>query len=96
MGNAQRRQAEKANMKDSDKTKGQLIAELADLRQRVAELETSEIGHKRTQEKSRFQANALDQIGDAVIAIDDEERVTYLNSALALWGRHRQLGSAAW
>ena len=37
-------------MKDQDKTKGQLIDELAVLRQRVAELEKSEIERKQTEE----------------------------------------------
>jgi PAS domain S-box-containing protein len=36
---------------------------------------------KRTEEVLRFQARALDQIADAVVAIDREERVTYVNRA---------------
>lgn len=70
-------------MKDEGKTREQLVAELAELRQQIAELEASGAEHKRAEEKLRFQANALDQIGDAVIAIDDEQRVTYLNRAAA-------------
>jgi PAS domain S-box-containing protein len=70
-------------MKDQDKTKKQLVAELTELRQRVAELEVSETERKQVVETLRFQATALDQIGDAVIAIDDEQKVTYLNQAAA-------------
>jgi PAS domain S-box-containing protein len=70
-------------MKDEDKTREQLVAEFAELRQRIAELEASGVDHKRVEERLRFQANALDQIGDAVIAVDDEQRVTYLNRAAA-------------
>lgn len=63
-------------MKDQDKTKKQLVAELTELRQRVAELEASETERKQVAEKLRFQASALDGVRDAVIAIDDEQRVT--------------------
>jgi PAS domain S-box-containing protein len=64
-------------------TREQLVAELAELRQRIAELEASGAEHKRVEERLRFQANALYQIGDAVIAIDYKQRVTYLNQAAA-------------
>ncbi len=40
-------------MKDKDKTKEQLVNELEDMRQRVAELEASEIQRKRAQEALR-------------------------------------------
>jgi PAS domain S-box-containing protein len=36
---------------------------------------------KRTEDVLRFQSRALDQIADAVVAIDHEERVTYVNRA---------------
>jgi PAS domain S-box-containing protein len=70
-------------MKDEDKTREQLVAELTELRQRIAELEASGAERKRAEERFRFQATALDQIGDAVIAVDDEQRVTYLNQIAA-------------
>jgi len=38
-------------MKDEDKTKGELTNELVKMRKRVAELEASETGHKRTEEE---------------------------------------------
>lgn len=41
------------SMKDIDKTKEQLIEELAKMRQRIAELEETETEHKRTDEKAR-------------------------------------------
>jgi len=37
-------------MKDEEKTKGQLIEELAELRQRIAELEKAEAERKRARE----------------------------------------------
>ncbi len=43
-------------MKDKDKTKGQLVNELADLRQRVAELETLETERKRAEEEAQRRA----------------------------------------
>jgi PAS domain S-box-containing protein len=36
-------------------------------------------GRVRREQQIAFQARALDQVGDAVIAVDEEERVTYLN-----------------
>jgi PAS domain S-box-containing protein len=44
---------EKARMKDRDKSKEQLIGELAELRQRVAELEAAETERKRVEEALR-------------------------------------------
>jgi PAS domain S-box-containing protein len=37
----------------------------------------------RREQQIAFQARALDQVGDAVIAVDEEERVTYLNRRAA-------------
>jgi hypothetical protein len=49
------------NMKDQDKSKGQLVDELVLLRRRFAKLEKSEIKHKETKEalkesKERYEA----------------------------------------
>jgi two-component system nitrate/nitrite sensor histidine kinase NarX len=41
-------------MKDEDKTREQLVAELAELRQRIAELEASGAEHKRVEERERL------------------------------------------
>ncbi|RJP19831.1 MAG: PAS domain S-box protein [Candidatus Abyssobacteria bacterium SURF_5] len=35
--------------------------------------------HKKVEDELRFQANALSQINDAVIAVDEEQRITYWN-----------------
>ena len=48
--------------KDSGKTREQLIGELAALRQRVAELEESEIERKRAGEQMRSSREFLDRI----------------------------------
>jgi len=40
-------------------------------------------GRVRREQQIAFQARALDQVGDAVIAVDEEERVTYLNRRAA-------------
>ena len=40
-------------MKDEDKTKGQLINELIEMRQRITELEILETKHKRAEESEK-------------------------------------------
>jgi PAS domain S-box-containing protein len=70
-------------MRDEDKTKEQLITELVELRQRISEWEALESDRRRVEEKLRLQAEVLDQIRDAVIAIDNEQQVIYLNQAAA-------------
>jgi len=55
-------------MKDERKTKEQLTNELVELRQRVAELEASEIEHKRAEEALRWRnrdLELLNQLGQA-------------------------------
>ena len=47
------RAIEVRKMKDQDKTKEQLISELAELRQRIAELEAAEGDRKQTRKRLR-------------------------------------------
>jgi signal transduction histidine kinase/DNA-binding response OmpR family regulator len=56
-------------MQDKAKTKAQLITELDDLRQRVADVEASQSGHERVQQVQ----NALYRIADAASAVEDLE-----------------------
>jgi len=74
-------------MKEQDKTKEQLIDELADLRQRIAELEASETERKRAEEPMQRQREELQTIIDSVSAYifykDREGRHIYVNRALA-------------
>ena len=66
-------------MDDRDKSREQLIDELAALRREVAELKGQEVQRQRTQEQIRFQADLLDAVEQAVIATDLEGTITYWN-----------------
>jgi PAS domain S-box-containing protein len=57
------------HMKDKDKTKRQLLSELATLRQRTAELEASRIERKRTEDALRDTNNFLKNILDSSSSI---------------------------
>ena len=59
-------------MRDEDKTKGRLINELADMRERVAELDTSQVDHKRAEKVLRKRTHEL------------KERVKELNCLFAI------------
>ncbi|MGB8706637.1 MAG: PAS domain S-box protein [Dehalococcoidia bacterium] len=72
-------------MKDADKDKGQLIGELEQLRQRIAELEVSEAESKKIEEalkqsESRYRELA-ESITDVFFAMDNKLRYTYWNRA---------------
>jgi len=72
-------------MKDVDKDKGQLIGELEQLRQRIAELEVSEAESKKIEEalkqsESRYKELA-ESITDVFFAMDNKLRYTYWNRA---------------
>ena len=54
-------------MKDKDKTKEQLIKELVEMRQQIAELEASEAQHKRAEAKLRHSLKKWRKITDAII-----------------------------
>nr|MBC8492164.1 PAS domain S-box protein [Chloroflexota bacterium] len=70
-------------MKDQDKTKEQLINELAELRQRITELETSESRHKRTEEALRQSEEELraifDGTRDGIVVLDTMARIVRVN-----------------
>jgi len=70
-------------MKDKDKTKEQLMTELAKLRQRITELEASETGRKRAEEDlKKIQEKLvflLKNIPDFVITVDCNHEILMLN-----------------
>jgi PAS domain S-box-containing protein len=72
-------------MKDNDKTKGELIAELAELRHRIGELETCEVERKRAQEEThkltRHLESVIDNANVLFDAIDREGNVLLWNRA---------------
>ena len=72
-------------MKDMDKDKGQLIGELEQLRQRIAELEVSEAESKKIEEalkQSELRYKELaESITDVFFAMDNKLRYTYWNRA---------------
>ena len=72
-------------MNDEDRIKEQIRNDLAQLRHRMTELETSEIGYKRTEKQlreseERFRAIA-EAAKDAIIMVDDEGKISYWNPA---------------
>ena len=74
-------------MKDQEKTKAQLIDELAELRDRVAELEVVETEQRHATEQVGFQVQLLDSVRESVIATDLEGQVIYWGKgAEALYG----------
>jgi PAS domain S-box-containing protein len=74
-------------MKDQDKTKEQVMHELAGMRQRVAELEAATTEHKRVEEASQRQREELQAILDSVPALifykDKENRFIRVNRTCA-------------
>ena len=61
--------------------KEQLLVEVAELRQRIAELETSEAERKRAEEQLRGQALIFENIQDSIIVTDPEGNITNWNPA---------------
>lgn len=91
-------------MKDEEKTKGQLVNELARLRQRIAKLEALETERKRAEEaistSERMLRNILRSIKDLVFVFDKEGRFTryyappdelYLLPEEFLWKKHSEI-----
>ena len=56
-------------MKDQDKATKQLLAEAAELRQRVAELEAIEADHKATEEKASRRAESLRAVSELAVKL---------------------------
>jgi PAS domain S-box-containing protein len=74
-------------MKDDDKPKAQLIEELIEMRQRIAELEVLETKCKRLEEQLHYQDRLLQHISDAVISTDMEFNIQSWNkSAEKMYG----------
>ncbi len=76
-------------MKEKNKTKKELISELMELRQRVAELETSEAKRKLAQEDLRSSEPQyrmmIDSMGDAIHMIDGNLRIILFNKSFMKW-----------
>ena len=66
-------------MKDQSKPKQTLIQELASLKQKTADLERTESGHKRTE--SQWQVSLTDLAQDAVLMIDPTGCISLWNQA---------------
>jgi PAS domain S-box-containing protein len=79
---------------NANQTKGQLIMELAELRQRVTELETLEIKHRQAEEALAQERNLLrtliDNLPDYIYIKDTESRFIIGNDAVA-----RVMGAAS-
>ena len=74
-------------MKDQNKTKAQLLSELAELRQRVTELETAEAERKRAEEALRIKENAIASAINGMAIAEFGGSLTFVNrSFLRLWG----------
>jgi rsbT co-antagonist protein RsbR len=74
-------------MKDQEKTKEQLVKELAECRQRLAELEASEAERKRAEEELAGERNLLrtliDNMPDAIYVKDAQSRFVVANQGIA-------------
>ena len=84
-------------MKDQNKTKRHLINELEELRQRLGELEKSEVQHNRTQKAFQLSEEAysttLDAMADAIHVVDSDLRFTLFNKAFREWNKELGLDS---
>lgn len=79
-------------MKDKDKTKPQLLKELAKLRQKIAKLEKSEAKRKRMEEalvKSEEQLRLItDSLPVLISYVDSDQRYRFNNKAYEKWFGH--------
>ncbi len=68
-------------MKDENKTKEQLINELAKLRQKISALEASETDHMQAEEELKKSETYIDAMGDALIVLNMQRQVIRFNKA---------------
>lgn len=73
-------------MKGEDRTKEQLIAELEELRRRIAELEASEVEHKKAKEEElkgvqKYAQYLIDSSLDMIIAVNADRNIIEFNKA---------------
>ena len=74
-------------MKDEHRTKEQLIDELVELRQRVAELEVTDAERKRAKEELIRLSSAVKTSVDSIVVMDVEGKIIDVNeAALKLYG----------
>jgi len=77
-------------MKDKDSTREQLIDELAELRQRIAELGMLEIDRKKTAEELRMNTQVLESMIEGVNVSDEKGTILFTNPAFdAMFGYER-------
>jgi PAS domain S-box-containing protein len=80
-------------MKDKNKTKEQLINELAEMRKRLAGLERSEIDTRRLKvmlkEREEFLKETLNSIQDGISILDRDLNIIFTNSAMERWYAHQ-------
>jgi len=77
-------------MKDGVKTKGQLVNELEELRQRETRMETSETERKKLEEELSIVYDALSSSVSGVIITNLEGRIKYVNPAFLKIFRYRE------
>lgn len=81
-------------MKDEDKTKGQLISELSELRQQLQ----SDEQRNRTEGLKNILATTMDNLTEGVVISDNDSRIIYVNKALERligYSRHELIGKDA-
>jgi len=84
-------------MKDQDKTTEQLINELIELRQQVAELEAADTERKLAQEELSVAYDTLASSVNGVIIADLEGKIIYANPAfLRMFGYEDSLPYTFW
>jgi PAS domain S-box-containing protein len=74
-------------MKDSDQSKQELVSELKRMRQRIAELEAAEVGHKRTEEKLRQSEERyrtiVEEMEEGYYELDLDGHHTFFNNVIS-------------
>lgn len=80
-------------MKDGSKTKEELLRELKEARQRLAELEASESKYRQTTEHAlieseRFLASVFTSVQDGISVLDEDMTILRVNPAMEQWYPH--------